>query len=543
MLVHAGAVWSRLVAEVAQEFPDVTVDYLHVDAATIFMTTDPARFDVIVTDNLFGDIITDLAAAITGGIGLAASGNINPDRTAPSMFEPVHGSAPDIAGQQKADPTAAILSAALLLDHLGLEDAARRVEEAVLADLADRPAARAVPPRSATPSPPGSPGRRRAADRKYRARHERARHHGAPATPTRSTTTGSPRSSATPGSAELHRPHVHVEWTPEQGWHDARITAYGPITLDPATAVLHYAQEIFEGLKAYRHADGSVWTFRPEVNAARMQRSARRLALPELPVEDFLASVDALVEVDERWVPGDEGEKSLYLRPFMFASEAFLGVRPAKHVTYMVIASPAGAYFPGGIKPVSILVSEHYTRAAVGGMGAAKTGGNYASSLAPQQEAIDQRLRPGGLPRRDRADVRRGARRHEPLLRPRRRHDRHPRAHRHDPRGRHPLLDHGARRRRWATRSRSAGSPSTSGATASPSGRITEVFACGTAAVVTPVGRLAWRDGEVDSSVDGDAGPVTPRIRAGARRHPVRPRRGHVRLDAPRRLSRRWRLP
>ena len=130
--------WSRLVNEVAPEFPDVTVDYLHIDAATIFMTTDPSRFDVIVTDNLFGDIITDLAAAITGGIGLAASGNINPDRTAPSMFEPVHGSAPDIAGQQKADPTAAILSVALMLDHLGLEEPARRVEEAVLADLADR---------------------------------------------------------------------------------------------------------------------------------------------------------------------------------------------------------------------------------------------------------------------------------------------------------------------------------------------------------------------------------------------------------------------
>ncbi len=124
VLVNAGAVWWRLVQEVAQEFPDVTVDYMHVDATMIFMVTDPARFDVIVTDNLFGDIITDLAAAITGGIGLAASGNVNPDRTAPSMFEPVHGSAPDIAGQQKADPTAAILSVALMLEHLGLEDAA-----------------------------------------------------------------------------------------------------------------------------------------------------------------------------------------------------------------------------------------------------------------------------------------------------------------------------------------------------------------------------------------------------------------------------------
>jgi 3-isopropylmalate dehydrogenase len=138
VLVNAGAVWSRLVAEVGKEFPDVTVDYLHIDAAMIFMTTDPSRFDVIVTDNLFGDIITDLAAAITGGIGLAASGNINPDRTAPSMFEPVHGSAPDIAGQQKADPTAAILSVALMLDHLGLDAPARQVEEAVLGDLADR---------------------------------------------------------------------------------------------------------------------------------------------------------------------------------------------------------------------------------------------------------------------------------------------------------------------------------------------------------------------------------------------------------------------
>jgi 3-isopropylmalate dehydrogenase len=140
VLVHAGAVWSRLVAEVGREFPDVAVDYLHIDAATIFMTTDPSRFDVIVTDNLFGDIITDLAAAITGGIGLAASGNINPDRTAPSMFEPVHGSAPDIAGLQKADPTAAILSAALLLDHLGHADAAAAVESAVVDDLAARTA-------------------------------------------------------------------------------------------------------------------------------------------------------------------------------------------------------------------------------------------------------------------------------------------------------------------------------------------------------------------------------------------------------------------
>ncbi|MEB7504634.1 3-isopropylmalate dehydrogenase [Arthrobacter koreensis] len=138
VLVYAGSLWKRTVEAVAAEFPEVELDYLHVDAATIFLTTDPSRFDVIVTDNLFGDIITDLAAAITGGIGLAASGNINMEGTFPSMFEPVHGSAPDIAGQQKADPTAAILSAALLLAHLGFTDEAARVERAVEADVASR---------------------------------------------------------------------------------------------------------------------------------------------------------------------------------------------------------------------------------------------------------------------------------------------------------------------------------------------------------------------------------------------------------------------
>ncbi len=138
VLVHAGSLWARLVREVSTEYPDVTVDYLHVDAATIVLVTDPSRFDVVVTDNLFGDILTDLAAAVTGGIGLAASGNINPGRNAPSMFEPVHGSAPDIAGTGAADPTAAILSAALLLEHLGLDDAAAQVVDAVTADLADR---------------------------------------------------------------------------------------------------------------------------------------------------------------------------------------------------------------------------------------------------------------------------------------------------------------------------------------------------------------------------------------------------------------------
>lgn len=137
VLVNAGVMWNRIVNEVAAEYPQVSVDYLHIDAATIFFVTDPQRFDVIVTDNLFGDIITDLAGAVTGGIGLAASGNINPDGTFPSMFEPVHGSAPDIAGTGKANPTAAILSTALLLRHFGYEDAAKRVEDACEADVVE----------------------------------------------------------------------------------------------------------------------------------------------------------------------------------------------------------------------------------------------------------------------------------------------------------------------------------------------------------------------------------------------------------------------
>ncbi|MGO4106007.1 3-isopropylmalate dehydrogenase [Leifsonia sp. YAF41] len=138
VLVFSGSLWQRTVNAVAAEYPDIAVDYLHVDAATIFLVTNPSRFDVIVTDNLFGDILTDLAAAISGGIGLAASGNINPDGRFPSMFEPVHGSAPDIAGMQLADPTAAILSVSLLLDHLGLTEAASRVRDAVTADIAAR---------------------------------------------------------------------------------------------------------------------------------------------------------------------------------------------------------------------------------------------------------------------------------------------------------------------------------------------------------------------------------------------------------------------
>jgi len=194
---------------------------------------------------------------------------------------------------------------------------------------------------------------------------------------------------ANPGFGKFFTDHmVDICWSEHGGWHRPRVQPYGPIALDPAAAVLHYAQEVFEGLKAYRHEDGSVWTFRPDMNARRMQRSARRLALPELPVEYFIDSLRQLIAVDADWVPSG-GESSLYLRPFMFAKEAFLGVRPAAKVNYYVIASPAGSYFPGGVAPVSIWLSTDYSRAGRGGMGAAKTGGNYASSLVAQQEAYE----------------------------------------------------------------------------------------------------------------------------------------------------------
>ncbi|MCL2454731.1 MAG: branched-chain amino acid aminotransferase [Micrococcales bacterium] len=182
---------------------------------------------------------------------------------------------------------------------------------------------------------------------------------------------------------------ARVSWTTVDGWHAYRVEPYGPLRMDPASAVLHYAQEIFEGLKAYRHPDGSVWTFRPQANAARFARSAQRLALPELSEADFVESLRALVDVDRDWVPSGE-ETSLYLRPFMYASEKFLGVRASHEVEYLVIASPVGAYFPGGVRPVSIWVEKGYHRASPGGTGAAKCGGNYAASLLPQAQAHER---------------------------------------------------------------------------------------------------------------------------------------------------------
>ena len=195
---------------------------------------------------------------------------------------------------------------------------------------------------------------------------------------------------ANPGFGKHFTDHmVDICWSKMGGWHRPRVQPYGPISLDPAASVLHYGQEIFEGLKAYRHADGSIWSFRPEANAARLQRSAVRLALPELPTEYFLDALKELIAADGQWVPSAP-DTSLYLRPFMFAKEAFLGVRPAEKVNFYIIASPASAYFTGGLAPVSIWLSTNYSRAGKGGTGAAKTGGNYAASLVAQAEAYEQ---------------------------------------------------------------------------------------------------------------------------------------------------------
>jgi branched-chain amino acid aminotransferase len=192
---------------------------------------------------------------------------------------------------------------------------------------------------------------------------------------------------ANPGFGTNFTDHmVVIEWTEGKGWHDATIGPRGPIPLDPAASVLHYAQEIFEGLKAYKQADGAIALFRPEANAARFNQSATRLAMPTIPEDLFVEAIKQIVLADKDWIPGQDGA-SLYLRPFMIATEAFLGVRPAKQYKFIVIASPAGNYFKSGAPAVSIWVSQ-YTRAAPGGTGAAKCGGNYAASLVPQAEAM-----------------------------------------------------------------------------------------------------------------------------------------------------------
>jgi len=191
-----------------------------------------------------------------------------------------------------------------------------------------------------------------------------------------------------PGFGRIFTDHmVTIRYSETKGWHDAQVEPFGPLSLSPASAALHYAQEIFEGLKAYHSADGGVTMFRPDANARRLQMTARRMAMPELSVEVFLDSIHKLIEQDRAWIPSQEGA-SLYLRPFMFATEVFLGVKPSSEYLFCVIACPVGAYFSGGVQPVQVWVSNEYTRAAPGGTGAAKCAGNYAGGLAAKAEAV-----------------------------------------------------------------------------------------------------------------------------------------------------------
>jgi branched-chain amino acid aminotransferase len=318
-----------------------------------------------------------------------------------------------------------------------------------------------------------------------------------------------------PGFGQLFTDHmITIKWTEEDGWHDARLEPYGPLTLDPATAVFHYAQELFEGLKAYRQADGSIVTFRPYANAGRFNTSCARMAMPPLPEELFVRSLELLVDTDRDWVPTHEGH-SLYLRPFMIATQRGLGVNsPSSSFTFIVIASPSGAYFTGGIKPVSVWLSEDYTRAAPGGTGAAKCGGNYAAAFVAQAQAVregcDQVVwldanehrwveEMGGMNLFFVYGTGADARLMTPALT--------------------GTLLPGITRDSLLQLAPDLGVPASEGRistdewrTACASGELTEVFACGTAAVITPVGRVKGPGGEwlVGS---GEPGPVTMRMR------------------------------
>jgi branched-chain amino acid aminotransferase len=193
-----------------------------------------------------------------------------------------------------------------------------------------------------------------------------------------------------PGFGKHFTDHmVLIDWEKDKGFINPRVVPYAPLSIDPANMTLHYGQSIFEGLKAYKHKDGTIKTFRPKSNAARFAKSAKRMAMPEIPEELFVEAIKQLIAVDKSWVPEDR-EKSLYLRPFMFATEVGLGVRPASKYLFLIIASPAGNYFPAGVKPVSVWLSKEYVRAAPGGTGEAKFAGNYAASLIAQAQAAKQ---------------------------------------------------------------------------------------------------------------------------------------------------------
>ena len=320
---------------------------------------------------------------------------------------------------------------------------------------------------------------------------------------------------AAPGFGKYFTDHmVRIDWSAAVGWGPGRVVPYGPLLLDPATMVLHYGQEIFEGLKAYRQPDGSIASFRPDANAARFRRSARRLGMAELPEELFVESLRALVEVDRAWVPSDPDE-SLYLRPFMIATEVGLGVNKGSgQYTYLLIASPAGAYFHGGIKPVTVWLSTDYTRAAPGGTGEAKCGGNYAAAVVAQAAATakgcDQVVwldaaehrwveEMGGMNLCFVYGSGPGARIVTPALTG----TLLPGVTRDSLLALARELGYGAEEGKISTDEWQAGNAS---------GELTEVFACGTAAVITPVGAVKSEAGSWTVG-DGSAGPITMQLR------------------------------
>jgi branched-chain amino acid aminotransferase len=318
---------------------------------------------------------------------------------------------------------------------------------------------------------------------------------------------------ADPGFGRFHTDHmVVVRWTAEQGWHDARLTAYAPLELDPSAMVLHYGQAIFEGLKAYRQPDGAVAVFRPEENAKRFNRSAARLAMPELPEELFLSAVDELVAADRDWVPTADGQ-SLYLRPFMIATEAQVGMRPAHEYLFLLIAFPVQPFFSGEVKPVTVWLSDEYVRAAVGGTGEAKCAGNYAGSLLAQRQAAekgcDQVVWLDAVERRWVEEmggmnlffVLDGGTR---LLTPALTGTLLPGIVRDSLLQLAPELGLTVEEGRLSVDDWRKGCED---------GSLSEVFACGTAAVIAPVGHAKSRQGEWQVG-DGQPGPVTLRLRS-----------------------------
>jgi len=323
------------------------------------------------------------------------------------------------------------------------------------------------------------------------------------------------RITESPGFGRVFTDHmITVRWDAGTGWHDARLEPYGPLSLDPSTAVFHYAQEFFEGLKAYRQADGSVATFRPRANAARFNTSARRLVMPELPEETFVRALELLVTQDRDWVPTADDE-SLYLRPFMIATQPGIGIsKPSNAFLFLVIASPAGGYFPNGIKPVTVWLSQDYARAAPGGTGATKCGGNYAGGFIGQMQALengcDQVVWLDAVEHRWVEEMGGmnivfvyGSGQDARLVTP-------------------PLsgtLLPGVTRDSMLTLARDLGLGAEEGMISvedwqagCAAGEITEAFACGTAATVTPIGQVrsalgGWTIGH------GEPGPVTLRLR------------------------------